>query len=189
MPDPTFTARVTGLTDLNDGTTDVSFWKSADNGVSFSKVSSVRQPGDASINESAAIQIGAKSIFLVARSASNMNTYVHTSHDLGVMWSSQVDYTSQIGVIQNPNLQRVGKVMVLHGRDFLAKTLVAYFSYDNGVTFGSKLVLDTPILEARDAISYSASVVLPGHNLLIAYETNVGNGAQINLLNLYVEQK
>jgi hypothetical protein len=173
---------------LNDGTTDVGWWKSENDGVSFSKVSTVRQPRDASINESAAIQTGATSIFLIARSASNMSTYVHTSNDLGLTWSSQIDYTSQIGVIQNPNLQRVGKVIVLHGRDYLAKTFVAYFSYDNGVTFGSKLVLDTPIW-GPDAISYSASVVLPGQNLLIAYETNIGNGAQINLLNLYVEQR
>jgi hypothetical protein len=173
---------------LSDGTTDVNWWKSENDGVSFSKVSTVRQPGDEPINESAAVQTGATSIFLIARSASNMSTYAHISDDLGVTWSSQIDYTSQVGVIQDPNLQRVGKVIVLHGKDFLARTLVAYFSYDNGVTFGSKLILDTPIGKP-DAISYSVSVVLPGHNLLMAYETDTGDGAQINLLNLYVEQK
>jgi hypothetical protein len=173
---------------LNDGTTDASWWKSENDGLSFSKLSTVRQPGDESINESVAIQTGATSILLIARSASNMSTFVHTSNDLGLTWSPQIDYTSQVGVIQDPNLQRVGKVIVLHGRDFLAKTFVAYFSYDNGVTFGSKLILDTPIW-GPDAMSYSASVVLPGHNLLIAYETDTGHGAQINLLNLHVEQK
>jgi hypothetical protein len=173
---------------LNDGSNDANWWSSSNNAQSWTKVSTIRQPGDAGISESTAVQTGPSTIFVVSRADDNVHTYAHISNNLGVTWSSQIDITSQVGVVQDPCLYSMGNgTIVLLGRDFGgANPFVAHFSYDNANTFSGRLVLDTPS-GGPDALSYSASVVLPGNTLLTAYGTNVGAGAgQINLLNIHV---
>ena len=172
---------------LGDGTTDASLWRSRDDATSWKKVSTLRQPGDASINETAISRVGKTGLFAISRSADGKHTYVHLSKDMGQTWSPQLDYTSQVGVIDDPNLLKIGNVLVLVGRNTSASQLVGLFSRNDGLTFGSGLVLDT-YLGGIDGVAYSALVPLPNHSALIVYST-VHGFTEIDSLELHVSAR
>lgn len=126
-----------------DGTTDVMIWFSSDDGFTWTKRSTVRQLGDVSINETSLAKIGPTSLLAISRDAAGTHTWGHVSSDMGLTWSSQVDYTPQVGVLHLPQLLQVGNVLLLFGRNPSNNTLVVYSSTDNGITFSNSTVLDT----------------------------------------------
>jgi len=170
---------------LGDGTTDACLWLSRDDATSWMKVSTLRQSGDASITETAISRMGEKGLFAISRSGDEAHTYVHISKDMGQTWSLQLDYTSQVGVIDDPNLLQLGDVLVLVGRNTSMSQLVAFFSCDEGRTFGSPLVLDS-YDSWRDGIAYSAIIPTHKNSALIVYSTFHGY-SEIDSLELHVD--
>lgn len=169
-----------------DGTTDANLWLSEDDATSWRKISTLRQPADASINETAISRRGKSGLFAISRSGDEKHTYVHISRDMGRTWSSQFDYTSQVGVLDDPNLLQIGNVLVLVGRNTSSSQLVAFFSCDEGLTFGSRLVLDSYV-GGIDGIAYSALVLLRNDSALIVYSTDHGV-TEIDSLKLQVRE-
>jgi len=130
-----------------DGTRDSALWDSLDSGSTWMKRSLIRQTGDAGINETAIAQVGATRFLAVSRDDLNTNTWAHFSDDSGVTWGNQVDYTPQVGVLQLPQLIHAGKALLLFGRQFDSQAFphefVVFSSFDGGMTFGDRTVLDT----------------------------------------------
>jgi hypothetical protein len=71
-----------------------------------------------------------------------------------VTWGSQIDYTSQVGVLQLPQLIQVGKALLLFGRQYDSDTdpheFVVFASFDSGMTFTDRTVLDTYLGQVID---------------------------------------
>jgi hypothetical protein len=118
-------------------------WFSSDDGYTFTRRSIIRQGGDAAINETGLAQVGATRLLAISRDVANTNTWAHFSNDMGVTWGAQIDYTPQVGVLQDPQMIQAGKALLLFGRNFAANQLLVFASYDGGVTFGQRTVLDT----------------------------------------------
>ena len=106
----------------NDGSDDAIIWRSDDDGFTWKKISTVRQRGDAGINETSIAKTGPTTLLAISRDDAGTSTFGHISKDDGLTWSQQIDYTPQVGVIQLPQLVRVR-----HG----------------GKTFGDKAILET----------------------------------------------
>lgn len=147
-----------------DGSNDAIIWASTDDGYTWAKLSTVRQPGDASINETTLAKIAPATLLAISRDDFNKSTWAHFSTDMGYSWGSQIDYTLQVGVLQLPQLLQVRDELLLFGRDPNANQLVMFVSSDEGRTFGNRTVLDTytglsidggycwPILRERDKV-------------------------------------
>lgn len=127
----------------NDGTDDAIIWLSDDDGFTWKKISTVRQRGDAGINETSIAKIGPTTLLAISRDDAGANTWGHVSKDNGLTWGQQIDYTPQVGVIQLPQLLRVRHMLLLFGRNPSANELVVFASFDGGTTFGSKTILET----------------------------------------------
>jgi hypothetical protein len=131
-----------------------SLWMSADDGLTWSKRSEIRQPGEPGINETAITKTGDNSILAVSRTDNFEDTLAHASHDLGLTWDSFTSFYSQVGVLQLPQLIHAGPALILFGREtigvpgvpastiFYPLQLVAFVSYDNGETFDNGTALD-----------------------------------------------
>ncbi len=132
-----------GYGPYDDTTDDAIIWASEDDGYSWLKLSTVRQPGDAGINETALAKVGSHALLAISRDDAGQRTWGHVSWDMGRTWSPQVDYTPQVGILQLPQLLRMEGVLLLFGRDPLTNELVMFVSYDNGGTFRQRTVLDT----------------------------------------------
>ncbi len=160
-----------------DGTSDTNFWVTLDDGLTWIKRSVVRQVGDASINESAVAKVGPSRLFVVSRDGIGTKTYGHFSDDLGATWGSQIDYTSQVGVLHDPNLIQVGPSLLLVGRDPSVNQLVAYGSTDGGITFSDRTVLDTYTGLNIDG-GYSAMILQEDGTVFIVYYAD-SNGLRL----------
>lgn len=133
---------------LSGGANQASFWTSADDGVTWTETSSISQPGDASINETTIARVGAAQFIAMSRDNANTSTWVHFSNDSGMTWGSQLDYTPQVGILQDPQLLQVHNMVLVFAREFIANgppphSFVMYASFDNGQTFTNRTVLDT----------------------------------------------
>jgi hypothetical protein len=126
-----------------DGTDDAIIWLSIDDGYIWEKLSTVRQPGDAGINETALAKVGATTLLTISRDDANTSTWAHLSPDMGTTWGPQIDYTPQVGILQLPQLLQVENVLLLFGRNPTANQLVMFASYDQGRSFTDRTVLDT----------------------------------------------
>jgi hypothetical protein len=126
-----------------DGTDDAIIWVSADDGYYWAKQSTVRQPGDAGINETALAKVGATTLLAVSRDDANTSTWAHFSNDMGATWGPQIDYTAQVGLLQLPQLLQIENVLLLFGRNPAANQVVMFASYDGGRSFTDRTVLDT----------------------------------------------
>ncbi|MCU1272507.1 MAG: hypothetical protein JWN74_3801 [Acidobacteriaceae bacterium] len=126
-----------------DGTDDAIIWVSSDDGYTWAKQSTVRQPGDAGINETALAKVGATTLLAISRDDANAHTWAHFSVDMGATWGPQIDYTPQVGILQLPQLLQVENVVLLFGRNPTANQLVMFASYDGGVSFSDRTVLET----------------------------------------------
>jgi hypothetical protein len=128
---------------LADGSDDVSLWVSTDDGYTWAKRSTVRQAGDAGINETSIAKVGPTTFLAVSRDDANTNTWAHISNDMGLTWGTQIDYTPQVGVLQEPQLLQTKPALLLFARDPSNNELVVFDSTDGGQTFTHRSVLDT----------------------------------------------
>lgn len=132
---------------LGYGADGVTLWDSADDGYTWIKLSSIGQLNDAPINETAIARVEPSRFLAISRDYTITNTWGHFSDDSGVTWGNQIDYTSQTGVLQAPQLLQVGKALLLFGRQWdyvkLPHEFVVFASYDGGLTFTDRTVLDT----------------------------------------------
>ena len=133
-----------------------SVWSSLDDGFTWSKLSELRGPEDPGLNETALAQTGPNTLFAMMRTDDGLDTFGRYSNDLGFTWGPLISYTSQVGVLQDPEMIQAGAALILLGRDATAipgvepgntigypRQLVAFVSYDAGQTFGYGTVLDT----------------------------------------------
>lgn len=153
------------LADLSD---DASLWVSTDDGYTWVKRSLIRQLGDAGINETTIAKIGPTSLLAISRDDAGTNTWAHFSNDMGFTWGSQVDYTSQVGLIDLPQLLRIKNVLLLFGRNPAANELVVYASFDDGQTFIDRAVLDTYTGESIDG-GYCWPILRPDGTIFVVY--------------------
>jgi Domain of unknown function (DUF2341) len=155
------------------GTGDAStVWSSSDDGVTWTKLSELRGPDDPGLNETALAQTAPNTLFAMMRSDDNVDTFGRYSSDLGISWEPLIPYTSQVGVLQDPQMVQAGPALILMGRESIAipgvlpantigypRQLVAFVSYDGGQTFGYGTVLDTYTGETIDG-GYSWPILL-----------------------------
>lgn len=133
-----------------------SVWSSADDGLTWGKLSELRGPEDPGLNETGLAQTGPNTLFAMMRTDDGLDTLGRYSNDLGFSWGPLISYTSQVGVLQDPEMIQAGAALILLGRDATAipgvlpantigypRQLVAYVSYDAGQTFGYGTVLAT----------------------------------------------
>ena len=101
------------------------------------------------INETAVAKVGTTRLLAVSRSDAGDKTWAHFSDDLGLTWGEEIDYTSQVGILDLPQLLQTDKALLLFGRQGVSSTapppheMVAFASYDSGLTFTDRTVLDT----------------------------------------------
>jgi sialidase-1 len=154
-------------------------WFSADNGATWTKRSQLRQLDEPGMDETAITRTGPGSLLAISRSDDGLDTYGRRSEDMGLTWGPLISYTSQVGVIQLPQLIRVGRALVLLGREALfvrvsssylaaPAQLVAFVSYDNGKTFTDGTVLDTYTGQSIDG-GYCWPLKFEGNRLFVAY--------------------
>ena len=125
-------------------------WFSSDDGYTWTKLSTIDQPGDAGINETGIAKIGPSTLLAISRDAVNTHTWGHISPDMGLTWGAQIDYTPQVGVLDLPQLLQIRNALLLFGRNGLANELLVFASYDGGNTFSDRTVLDTYTGEGID---------------------------------------
>src|SRR4029077_9499356 len=99
-------------------------------------------------------QVGSTGLFSIMRSDDSRSTYGSYSSDMGLTWGPLLSYTTQVGVIQLPQLIQAGSALILLGREVdgvpnqpgfppgIAQQLVAFASYDGGQSFDYGTVLE-----------------------------------------------
>ncbi len=160
------------------GADGVTLWDSTDDGYTWMKLSSIGQHDDAPINETAMARVGPSRFLAISRDYAMTNTWGHFSDDSGVTWANQIDYTSQIGVLQAPQLLQVGKALLLFGRQWdyvkLPHEFVAFASYDGGLTFTDRTVLDTYTSLPADG-GYGWPLLRADGNVFVVYYADSNN--------------
>ncbi|MGC2184973.1 MAG: DUF2341 domain-containing protein, partial [Terriglobales bacterium] len=162
-------------------------WSSSDDGLNWTKLSSLRDLGDPSLSETAIAHTAANTLFAMMRADDSLNTYGRYSRDMGVSWGPLLSYTSQVGVLQGPVMVKAGSALILLGRDSVAipgvqppntkgypRQLVAFVSYDGGKTFGYGTVLDAYTGRQIDG-GYSWPMLLPSGKVYVAYYADSHN--------------
>src|SRR6266496_512840 len=125
------------------GGTTANIWKSIDDGLTWTKICiAIRNSGEPQINETSIAKVGPTKMIAVSRVFPQTTTYVHFSNDMGITWGTGIDYTAQLGVILLPQLLQTPTALLLFGKDQTASSLVVFASYDGGVTFTDRTVLD-----------------------------------------------
>lgn len=158
-------------------------WLSTDDGYTWVKRTSLRVTGQPDTNESALIQTGPTNMLVVSRAVTN-NTYKWTSDDMGYTWNLAQDITSQVGVLHAPQLLQLNRnVILLFGRNALVKELLVYASYDNGVTFTDRTVLDTYTGIQIDG-GYCCPILNKDGNVFVVYYADTGGLRQAKIKSL-----
>lgn len=145
---------------------DVHLWQTNDDGYTWSRISNIRQSGDPAISETGICRMPDGRLLAISRNPTA--TYAHFSSDMGVTWGASQDYTSQLGVIDLPQLVVLRGVVVLIGRDHTKKQLVMFSSLDNGATFQDRAVIDYWTGLPTEG-GYSWPQVLDDSRIFIAY--------------------
>jgi hypothetical protein len=100
------------------------------------------------------------------------------SDDSGETRCTQIDYTSQIGVLQAPQLLQVRNALLLFGRQWdyvkLPHELVVFASYDGGSTFTDRTVLDTYTGLAIDG-GYCSPLLRSDGKIFVVYYADSNN--------------
>jgi hypothetical protein len=93
------------------------------------------------------------------------------SADGGRSWKEEPNHEPQLRcTLQRPFLTRLdSRTLLLTGRDYDRKLVVAYVSRDNGETFGERRVLDRYVGDG----AYTAGVTLSKDSVLLAYYSDV----------------
>ena len=156
----------------------VSLFDSSDDGHTWLKLSSIGQLNDAPINETAIARVGPNRFLAISRDYAITNTWVHFSDDAGATWGNQIDYTSMVGVLQAPQLLQVGKALLLFGRQWdyvkLPHEFVVFASYDGGLTFTDRTVLDTYTGLHQDG-GYCWPLLRADGNVFVVYYADSNN--------------
>lgn len=130
------------------------FFSSSDDGLTWNKGPELRVAGDPGANESALAKIGSNGLLTIMRTDDNRETYGRFSSDVGATWGPLVSYTSQVGVLQLPQLIQAGSALLLLGRETsglknapglpqgAAQQLAVFVSYDEGQNFAYGTVLE-----------------------------------------------
>jgi Neuraminidase (sialidase) len=164
-------------------------WNSTDDGYTWINLSSIGQLSDAPINETAIAKVEPGRILAISRDSAITNTWGHFSDDLGRTWNAQIDYTSQIGVLQAPELLQVRNVLLLFGRQWdyvkLPHELVVFASYDGGSTFTDRTVLDTYTGLAIDG-GYCWPLLRSDGNVFVVYYADSNNLEKPDIKSLVV---
>ena len=158
-----------------------SLWSSGDDGLTWTRLSALREPGEPGLNETAIAYIAPNTIFAIMRTDNSLDTFGRYSHDMGITWGPLISYTSQVGVLQAPEMIQAGSALILMGRETIAipgvtplntiaypRQLVAFVSYDGGQTFGYGIVLDAYTGRQIDG-GYSWPMLLPNGQVYVAY--------------------
>jgi hypothetical protein len=173
-----------------DGTDDSTLWESEDSGTNWIKRSLIRQTTDAGINETAIAQVGATRFLAVSRDDLSTHTWAHISDNSGATWGNQIDYTSQVGVLQLPQLIQAGKALLLFGRQFDPTTFpnqfVVFASLDGGMTFMDRTVLDTYTGEAIDG-GYCWPLLMGDGQVFVVYYADSNNLRQPDIKSLVLQ--
>ncbi len=139
---------------------------------------SINQPNDARINETAIARVAPNRFLAISRDYAMTNTWGHLSADSGETWSTQIDYTSQIGVLEAPQLLEIGKTLLLFGRQWfpvkLPHEFVAFASYDGGSSFMDRTILDTYTGLAIDG-GYCWPLLQSDGNIFVVYYADSNN--------------
>jgi hypothetical protein len=140
-------------------------WTSDDDGLTWRKLSEIRQSAlEPGFNETAIAFLADLSFLAVMRSDGGNATYARVSTDMGLTWGSLRDITAQVGVLQLPQLTWLGDVLLLTGRQAIGiankhtsasytRQVVAYLSWDGGKTWREGSVVQ----------SYSGSFIDGGY--------------------------
>ncbi len=168
---PTMYAAGYGPSTVGSGTSPF-LWVSADDGLTWTKRSEMRDPVDPEMNETSIVATSPGSFLAVSR-AGDGNTYGRFSDDLGFTWNPLVSYTSQVGVLQLPQLFQAGPALLLFGREnfFFTTQLVVYVSYDGGQTFQYGTVLDHYVNNPDDG-GYCWPMLLPDGRVFLVFYTD-----------------
>lgn len=186
-----------GYGPYNEGAGDSpSLWSSSDDGFNWIRLSELRQPGDPGLNETAIIQTASNTLFAMMRTDDGLNTYGRYSSDMGISWGPLRSYTSQVGVLQAPEMVQAGSALILMGRETIAipgvqpantkgypRQLVAFVSYDGGETFGYGTVLDTYTGQQIDG-GYSSPMLLASGQVYVVYYADSHNLRQPDIKSL-----
>jgi len=159
-------------TSLIDGLDSAFLYKSTDDGVTWSVVSEIRNAGEHQLQETGVCQTPNGNIIAISRDeALDTNTYVHFSTDGGLTWGPEQDYTSQLGALGLPQVVNLGNVLMLTARQSNQFQVSMYLSYDNGVTWSSKIVLDTYATSNING-GYTCPLVLDSTRVLVTYSAD-----------------
>src|SRR6185312_11405129 len=93
------------------------FWQSTDDGITWTRVSELRNVGDPGVNETAVSQTGTSQLFAIMRADDSQQTYGRYSLDQGSTWGPILPYTAQLGVIQGPQLIQARDALLLLARE------------------------------------------------------------------------
>lgn len=156
-----------------NGTNDASIWVSADDGYTWAKMSTVRQSGDAGINETALAKVGPTTLLAISRDDAGTSTWGHLSTDMGSTWGFQIDYTPQVGILHLPQLLQVRNTLFLFGRNPAKNQLVMFASYDGGRTFKDRTILDTYTGLSIDG-GYCWPILRSGDGIFVVYYADSG---------------
>lgn len=157
---------------LIDGADSSFLWKSVDDGVTWTQVSEIRNAGEPAQTETGVCLMPNGNIIAVSRDdGADTNTYVHFSTDGGLTWGPVQDYTSQLGALALPQVINLGTVLMLTARQSNQFQVSMYLSYDNGVTWSSKIVLDTYSTSNING-GYTCPLVLDSTRVLVTYSAD-----------------
>ena len=173
-----------------------SLWSSSDDGFTWTNLSSLREPDDPALNETALAQTASNTFLAMMRTDDGLDTFGRYSEDMGTTWGPLLSYTSQVGVLQAPAMIQAGSALILMGRETIAipgvqpantigfpRQLVAFVSYDGGQTFAYGTVLDTYTGQQIDG-GYSWPMALSNGDVYVVYYADSHNLREADIKSL-----
>jgi len=173
-------------------------WSSQDDGLTWQKVAEMRHPGEPGTNETAIAKVGATTLLSIMRTEDSHTTYGNYSMDMGNTWGPFISYTSQVGVIQLPQLIQVGSALILLGREIDglpngpglppggAHQLAAFVSYNGGQNFDYGTVLDDYTGSQIDG-GYCWPLVMEDGRLFVVYYADSQNLSKPDIKSLILK--
>ena len=120
-------------------------WHSADEGRTWTVRSRLTEPAENRGDEIALMEIRPGTLLCILRDRRRGDVFRFWSYDAGRTWSARESIRDMLDcVLQRPFLTRLGeRTMLLTGRDYERRLVVAYLSRDNGGTFAHRTELDS----------------------------------------------